>query len=391
MTPTNPFEDLSPAALHERRSEKWAVYPPDVLPAFVAETDFPVPPPVRDALQKALDRGDTGYAWPGAVAPAFAAFVHRRFQWELPPERVFEVPDVMAGVTQALHVLTQPGAGIVINPPVYAPFFETIRSCGRGCVEVPLVRASDGRWDLDFHGLERAFAAGAQAYLVCSPHNPVGRVWSGEQIERIAQLAAYYNVAVIADEIHAPLTMPGVNFTPFLGVPGRRRSVALMSASKAWNIAALKCGVLAACADVAADVSARLRSIPTEIEARVGHWGALASVAAFQHGDAWLDEERAHLQQNSILLQSLLSEQIPQARFVPPEATYLAWIDCSALGIEGDPANYFLERGRVALERGSKFGTGGEQYVRLNFGTSSAILREIVVRMSTAFVGRHKV
>lgn len=359
------------------------MYPPDVLPAFVAETDFPVPPPIRAALLDALDCGDTGYAWPGAVAPAFTAFTRRRFHWELPADRVFEVPDVMSGVAQALYVLTEPGAGVVVNPPVYAPFFETVRSAGRRCAEIPLLRASDGRWDLDFENLERAFADGAQAYLLCNPHNPVGRVWNKEQIERIARMAAQYNVAVIADEIHAPLVMPGIEFAPFLADPGRRRSVSLMSASKAWNIAGLKCGVLAASADIVHDVKARLRSIPTEIEARVGHWGALATAAAFEHGDEWLDRERAHLQKNSALLETLLREHVPQARFAPPEATYLAWIDCSALPIDGDPAKYFLARGRVALERGSKFGTGGEKYVRLNFGTSSAILREIVDRMAT--------
>lgn len=355
-----------------------------MLPAFVAETDFPVPPAIRAALDAALDCGDTGYAWPGMVAPAFAGFARRRFDWQIDEQCIFEVPDVMAGVAQALHVLTEPGAGVVVNPPVYAPFFETIRSSQRKCVEVPLMRAAAGKWDLDFEGLERAFASGAQAYLLCSPHNPVGRVWSAGQLQQIAQLATRYNVAVIADEIHAPLTMPGIAFTPFLREGGRARSVSLVSASKAWNIAGLKCGILVASPDTAAGVKARLRSIPTEIEARVGHLGALATAAAFERGDTWLDEECAHLHKNAMLLQALLAEQLPAAHFVLPEATYLAWIDCSALGIDGDPTRYFLERGRVALERGTKFGTGGEQYVRLNFGTSSEILRDIVARMAAA-------
>ncbi len=354
-----------------------------MLPAFVAETDFPVPPAIRSAIDAALDCGDTGYAWPGSVAPAFAGFTRRRFGWEPDPQTIFEVPDVMAGVAQALQVLTEPGAGVVVNPPVYAPFFETIRTSHRRCVEAPLLRDAAGRWDLDFEKLEEAFTAGARAYLLCSPHNPVGRVWTGEQIERIAQLATRYNVAVIADEIHAPLTMPGIAFTPFLQGGGRARAVSLISASKAWNIAGLKCGVLAASPDIAAAVKARLRSIPTEIEARVGHFGSLATAAAFEHGDAWLDEECAHLRKNALLLESLLREHIPAARFVSPQATYLAWIDCSALGMD-EPAKHFLTRGRVALERGNKFGTGGAQHVRLNFGTSSTILREIVARMARA-------
>lgn len=380
------FEDLSIGALRRRKSEKWAAYPPDVLPAFVAETDFALAAPVRATLDAALDAGDTGYAFPGELPAAFAEFAAGRFEWSVDPARVFQVPDVMAGVAQALHVLTAPGSGVVVNPPVYAPFFETIRSIGRTVVEAPLKQSLGGRWDLDYDVLEREFARGAQAYLLCSPHNPVGRVWSHDELHRIAGLASSYGVAVVSDEIHAPLTMPGITFVPFQRIAGETvRSVAVTSASKAWNIAGLKCAVVIAGAeDVREALDARLKIIPTEIEARVGHLGVHASIAAFRHGGEWLDALRAHLDRNRALLGDLLREHIPAARYEPPEATYLGWVDCSELALDTEPAKFFLQRGRVALERGVKFGTGGTGHVRINFGTSSAILRTIVERMSTA-------
>lgn len=378
--------DLPLERLRERRSEKWRAYAPDVLPAWVAEMDCEFAPPVREALLRAVDLSDTGYAWPGELPDAFAQFARTEFGWLVEPSRVFMVPDVMAGIAQALQVFTQPGAGVVINPPVYAPFFEVLRTQNRTAVHVPMQRDEEGRWMLDFAGLEAAFAQGAKAYVLCSPHNPVGRVWSDADIAAICDLAERYDVAVIADEIHAPLTLPGSTFVPLLRkAPDRVPCVSVMSASKAWNLAGLKCAVVIAGSDDVRDAMRKhLDSVPTEIASRVGHFGVQASIAAFRDGRDWLHELRAYLAGNRELLMQLLNEHIPQVRCAAPEATYLAWIDCSALEISGEPARYFRERGRVALEPGFKYGTGGERYVRLNFGTSSEILGEIVARMARA-------
>lgn len=385
MTSDSLFE-LPLEVLRERTSEKWRAFPADILPAFVAETDFAVPPAVRAAVEHALDVGDTGYAWPGELRRAFATFASTEFSWDIDTHRIFQVPDVMSGVAQALLALTPPQSGVVINPPVYAPFFEVLKTIGRARVEVPLLRDESGRWELDVSALERAFADGAKAYLLCSPHNPVGRVWSEADIRRIYDLAAHYDVAIVADEIHAPITLPGTTFVPFLRQsPRALRCVSVMSASKAWNIAGLKCAVMIAGSDEVRETLRRhLHAIPTEIEARVGHLGVQASIAAFHDADAWLTGLRSYLDGNRTLLLELLGDQLPGARCVAPEATYLAWIDCSALRIDGEPAQHFRERGRVALEPGTKFGTGGEHYVRLNFGTSRSILRDIVERMRTA-------
>jgi cysteine-S-conjugate beta-lyase len=372
--------------LRRRTSEKWRSFPDDVLPAFVAEMDFDLAPPVAAALREAIDAGDCGYACVRELRPIFCEYASRALSLRLDSHHVFTVPDVMAGVAQALHVLTPPASAIAINPPVYPPFFEVLRSSGREIVEVPLVADDLGTWRIDLDGLERAFAAGARGYLLCSPHNPVGRVWSAGELRAIASLAKRYRVAVIADEIHAPLTMPGAPFSSFLSCVDEMQScVALFSASKAWNVPGLKCAVaVAGNGAVRTALAKRLKEIPTEIASRVGHLGVIASIAAFREGGAWLDGLRTHLDANRRLLSTLLRERLPKARWTPPEATYLAWIDCKALDLGEDPARRFLEYGRVALEPGHRFGTGGASYVRLNFGTSPAIVTEIVDRMASA-------
>jgi cystathionine beta-lyase len=378
--------DVSLERLRRRTSEKWAAYPPDVLPVWVAEMDCSVPPAVREALERAIDLGDTGYAYFGELPAAFCDFARAEFGWAVPENRVFQVPDVMAGVAQALLALTQRGDRVVINPPVYAPFFEVLNTIERHAVHVPLVRDEQRRWHLDFDGLEAAFAAGAKAYLLCSPHNPVARVWSDEDVQRICELAEQYGVVIVADEIHAQLTLPGSTFVPLLSKASERmRCVSVMSASKAWNLAGLKCALTIAGSDeVCERLTAHFDALPTEILSRVGHFGVHASIAAFRDGRDWLHEIVAELGRNRTLLVELLREHFPQVYCDPPEATYLAWLDCSGLGLPDEPARYFLERGRVALEPGAKFGTGGEGYVRFNFGTSSDILREAVQRMRTA-------
>lgn len=386
---TSSFDDVSLEQLRQRKSEKWSTYPPDVLPAFVAEMDFALAPPVSDALHRAIDLGDCGYASIDELGSSFQGFAAERFNWNVDSRSVFAIPDIMAGVTESLRTLTAAGAGVVINPPVYPPFFEVIRAAGRDVVEVPLA-CTDERWTIDFEALERAFAGGAQAYLLCSPHNPVGRVWSADELTRIAELADAYGVAVISDEVHAPLTMPAIEHVPFLRIArGNRRCVVLTSASKAWNIAGLKCAlIVTGSEDVRTAVRARLKATPTETRWRIGHLGSLGNLAAFRDGGVWLDELRAHLDGNRSLLTALLRQHIPGAHYIEPEASYLAWIDCSDLSLGPDPAAHFLARGRVALEAGYKFGKQGEQYVRLNMGTSSAILTEIVNRMAAALIIR---
>ena len=228
--------------LRRRRSAKWQVFPDDVLPLPVAEHDFDLAPPVADALRAAVDRSDTGYAVAAPVlGEALAGFAARRWSWEVDPAAVSPVADVGVGAVELLRVLTRPGDRVLISPPVYPPFFTWVPEAGRQLVEVPLAR-TDAGYRLDLAALERAFAQHPAAYVLCSPHNPVGRVHSPDELAALVELARRYDVVLVSDEIHAPLVLPGATFTPLLTVPGAADvAVSLVSASKAFNLAGLKC------------------------------------------------------------------------------------------------------------------------------------------------------
>jgi cystathionine beta-lyase len=378
----DPFDDVSLELLRLRHSAKWVKYPPDVLPAWVAEMDFALALPIREALLAAVSRDDTGYPDATKLGPSFARFSSERLGWEVDPERVRTVADIMSGVIELLRVLTAPGDGVVINPPVYPPFFRTIRELGRAVVEVPLARAGDG-WKLDLDGLEAVFAAGARAYLMSQPHNPTGTSFERAELEAVARLASLHGVTVISDEVHAPMTMPGGTHVSYLAVEGAQADgVAVASASKAWNLAGLKCAVVVS---ASAEMHERLEEkLPKHLAFHAGHLGVLATIAAFDHGGEWLDALVAHLDRNRLLLSELLAEHLPGVGYVPPQAGYLAWLDCRELGLGDDPAEAFLERGRVALSPGPTFGEPGHGFARLNFGTSSALVEEAVRRMATA-------
>ena len=387
----NGFEDLDLDRLRRRRSEKWQLHPPDVLPAFIAEMDYDLAEPVAAALRAAVDLDDCGYATRDGIGESFAAFAAARHGWTVDPGRVHLIPDVMAGFDAVLALATEPGDGVVINPPVYPPFFQHIGFARRRVVEVPLVRADDpagpaGRWELDFAGLEAAFAAGARAYLLCSPHNPTGRVFSPADLGRIASLAEQYGVLVLADEIHAPLTLPGARHTPFVSLGGAaaEHGVTLASASKAFNVAGLKGAVAVAGSAAMERLLARL---PASCQYGAGLFGVLASLAAWDSGADWLDALLGQLDHARTEFGRLLGERLPGAVYTPPEASYLAWVDCAGLGLGPEPAAVFLDRGRVALGRGLDFGAPGDGFVRVTIGTSSALLASIADRMAAAVDG----
>jgi cystathionine beta-lyase len=379
----DPFDDVSLELLRTRRSAKWTKYTPDVLPAWVAELDFALALPIREVLQTAVARDDTGYADYGRLGEAYAGFAGTRFGWQVDPERVRLVADIMSAVAELVRTLVEPGNGVVVNPPVYPPFFLAVREVGRTVVEVPLLETGEGS-QLDLDGLEQAFAAGAQAYLLCHPHNPTGTSFPRGQLEAVAELAAAHEVVVIADEVHAPMTMAGAEHVPFLSIGDAvtENGLALVSASKAWNLAGLKCAQIVTASDT---MHERLqKELPSHLSFHAGHFGVLANIAAYEHGGEWLDALVRHLERNRAAISTLLAEHLPGVGYTPPEAGYLAWLDCRALELGDDPAAVFLERGRVALSPGPPFGAEGKGFARLNFGTSSALLEEAVRRMAAA-------
>jgi cystathionine beta-lyase len=381
-----PLRALPLDELRQRSSSKWRTYPADILPLFVAETDFPLAPAISAALERAVRLGDTGYTPPDpGIARAFAGFAERRFGWTVDPTRVRTTGDVMIGVVELLRAVTSPGDRVVITPPVYPPFFDTVIEAGAEVERVPLVPPSPddagGRWRLDLPGIEAALASGARAVLLCNPHNPTGTVHTRDDLAELARIAARHGAAVVSDEIHSPLVHPGVRFTPFLDASeeAARIGYAVTSASKAFNLAGLKCALM-----VTADerTAAVVKALPWEVEWRTGLFGALAGIAAFSpESDEWLDGLHAALDDNRRLLADLLAEHVPAARYRIPDAGFLAWVDLTELGWGDNPAAKIRREAKVAFHVGPYFGTEGAGHVRINFGCSPEVLREAVERV----------
>ena len=376
-----PVDEL--AVLRRRRSAKWRTYPADVLPLTISETDFPVAEPIAEVLREAVSRSDTGYAMPvPELGEAVAGFAAARWGWRLEPGPVTAVTDVSTGCAGLLRACCGPGDAVVISPPVYPPFFDWVAEVGARLIEAPLRRDASGIWRLDLDAVRDAFPARPAAYLLCSPHNPVGRVHDRGELEALVQLAHEYGVRVISNEIHAPLVLEGAAFTPFLTLPGADEiAVSLLSASKAWNLAGLKCAAIVAGSPA---MQAVVGKLPPDGRWRIGHFGVLATVTALTMGQAWLDALLATLSLRRRQLGDLIAAQLPAVRWQPPQATYLAWLDCRRIGPGDQPRELFLSRGGVALEPGPRFGTPGPGFVRLNFGTSEAVLAMAIERMASA-------
>jgi cystathionine beta-lyase len=378
--PELPVDPL--AVLRKRRSAKWQTYPADVLPLTVAEMDFALAEPVAEALREAVERSDAGYAMPvPELGRALTSFAGSRWGWDIDPASVTAVTDVGVGVVELLRLLARPGDAVVISPPVYPPFFDWVPEAGARLLEVPLAHGAAG-WRLDLTALENAFAAHPAAYVLCNPHNPVGRVHTAGELAALARLAHAHGVTIISDEIHGPLVLPGATFTPLLTVPRAAEvAVSVLSASKAWNLAGLKCAAVVTAAPRMAALPGRF---PADTRWRVGHLGVMAAVAAFTAGEPWLDQLLATLGRRRARLAELLRQRLPMLAWDPPEATFLAWLDCAALGPDDQARELFLDRGHVALEPGLRFGAVGRGHVRLNFATSTDILDQATARMAAA-------
>ena len=320
----------------------------------------------------------------GRLGEAFAQFAAGRLGWEPDPALMFAIPDVMTGISEVVDALVPPGAGIVVNPPVYPPFRFRFGYHGRHIIDAPLARGPDGRYLLDPDAIEAALSRpDAAAYLLASPHNPTGNVWSRADLEMVADACHRHGAMLLVDEIHSPLVLPGARFVPFLSlgheIARSPSTFAFTSASKAWNIPGLKCGLAVA----ASPAGAKL--LTERWEALLcGHLGVLGSIAAFTGGLAWLDAALAQLDENRVLLSRLLAEYLPGVGYAAPQASFLAWLDCRDLGLGDDPAAVFLDRGKVALSPGPDFGTEGHGFARLNMGTSPELLEETVRRIASA-------
>jgi cystathionine beta-lyase len=367
-----PIEADSLAQLRKRKSAKWRAFPADVLPLPVAEMDFQISDSIKKVLHDLVDRSDLGYLASVPELPeAFAAFAKRRWNWILEPEHVHLGTDVGVVIVEILRLLGKPGDRVVITTPVYPAFAYWINEVHMEVDERPLVE-ENGNWRLDFVAIEKAFASGAKFFLMSSPHNPLGLIYEKEDLSKLAELAKAYNVIIISDEIHAPLTFTSGKFVPFLTVSDTAREVGITvtSASKSWNLAGLKCGFFYTQSEKLREA---LAPLAIGIHHRASITGAFGMVAAFNDSDAWLDSVIARLELNKKLLDELVSGT--PLKVSNPHNSYLSWIDFRATDLGEDPAAVILERAKIAVNSGLAFGEPGKGFVRLNFGTSPEILQ----------------
>ncbi len=381
-----PF-DLDLATLRGRRSAKWTAYPADILPLHVAEMDVALAGPIAATLHNAIDAFDTGYAGdPSELVMAFTGFANRRWTWEVDAEHVRLCSDVAAGVTEVLRLLVSPGDRVVLMPPVYPPFWQWIKAAQAVPVEVPLLEPDSGG-RIDLARIERALASGVRVILLCHPHNPTGSVHQVDDLRVLAGLASQHGAIVLSDEIHSPLTHAGRQFHPYLSVSqaAADSGIAFHSASKAWNLAGLKCALIVTAAPMNRAV---LDGLPHEMHWSVGHLGMLSSAAAYGSGEPWLKGLVHAVERNVTTLADLVTTRLPEVRFAPPQAGFLGWLDCRRLGFGVDPATIFRNDGRVALASGSDFGAPGDGHVRLNLACAPALLDEATKRMAEVVSAR---
>jgi cystathionine beta-lyase len=379
------LDALRVADLRSSKRIKWQLFGDEVLPAWVADMDFPVAPPIQRAIQELVHANDFGYhlvPLSPALREALVARMQERFAWSVAPGSVLPLVNVVQGLDACVLLHSRPGEGAIVQTPIYPPFLKAVERSGRRLVENPLVRGAE-RFEIDFDRLRASIDPQTRLLMLCNPHNPSGRVFERTELLILGELALEHDLVVVSDEIHADLTYPGHQHLPFaaLGPELERRTITLTSATKAFNLAGLPCAFAIFGSD---ELMKPFRQLPPHV---LGHCGIVddaATHAAWTQGQPWLDEVLAYLLENRDLMLDFLARELPGIGVFAPEATYLAWLDCRELGLPNDPFEFFLKQARVAMNRGSDFGSPGEGFVRLNFATSQSILREILERMARA-------
>ncbi len=383
MPTTAQIVDLDDDELRRRGGLKWTYPPQDVLPAWVAEIDVAPDPVVQAAVADAVAGGLTGYPPHDAttgVPQAFSTYAQQQWTWHVDPARVVLTQDVMHGVQLALSVLCE-DAPVVVPTPTYPPFLDVVPLARRELVAVPLDPAAEVA-ALDLERVDAALAAGARTVLLCNPHNPWGRVFRREELLALLDLVQRHGARVVSDEIHAGVILPGSVHVPFATLPGAAElTTTLVSASKAWNLPALKCAQLVTGSAVD---TATLRRLPMVANHGTSALGIVAALAAYTGGQPWLDAWVERVGQTQAAFACGVAERLPLARLRPVEATYLAWLDVRAYGRD-DPAGVALREGRVMVNDGRTFGPGGEGHVRVNLGTSLERVERIIDRLVAAF------
>lgn len=379
------FDDLDIEQLRRRRGKKWQTFAADVLPAWVADMDFPPAPVIQQRLQQIISDGDLGYPHDDHADRLVNLLVkrcHDRFRWSVDPERVELIADVVQGVKICLQLFSRPGEGVAILTPIYPPFLHVTTSMERRADCHTLV-ANGGGFEIDWEHLESTIHPDTRILLLCHPHNPTGRVFTRAELNRLGELAIKHDWVVVSDEIHSDLVFDGREYVPFASLSPEiaSRTVTLLSASKSFNIAGLRCAMMVFGSEV---LQQSYRTGPRLTRGAMSSLGLHATEVAWTECDDWLAELVDYLAGNRAIIRDFLAEQIPAMRFHAPEATYLAWLDCRELAAGDALWQTILDRGRLAVNDGREFGPGGYGHVRLNFATSRTILNEALQRLKLA-------
>ena len=365
-------------------SVKWNFYPRDVLPMWVADMDVRSPQPVIDALQR---RGSTGvFGYPLDLPDLKEAIVRRmeeRYGWSVASEDILLVPGVVSGFNLAAQAFTPPGSSLIVQTPVYPPFLLAAENAGARGIHSDLILQADDSYAIDFNAFEHDLELDTRVFILCNPHNPVGRVFTREELEKLGEICLRHNVIIISDEIHSDLVYPGHHHIPIASLSPEleANTVTLIAPSKTYNIAGLNCAVMI-CTDP--EKRQRLEKAQRGILGHVNLMGQAAALAAYTGGQDWLDQLLGELEENRDLLFEFIQQRLPGIRMSKPEGTYLAWLDCHALHLPSDPYHFFLEKAKVAMNDGREFGKAGEGFLRLNFGCSQRMLMEALMRMENA-------
>lgn len=381
------FDALDEEWLRHKPGIKWRRFGEGVLPAWVADMDFPIPPVVREALVEVVEGGDLGYPdWRGGspLREAFAARMAARYGWEPDPGRVRELTDIIQGLQLSLHLASAPGDAVAIHTPSYPPFLSSIEAMGRRLVPLPMEDTPAG-WRFDAARAEAAIAeARCRVLVLVNPHNPTGRVFTREELVALAEIAERHDLVVVSDEVHAELAFSPQVHVPFAGIDSAvaRRTITLTSATKAFNLAGIRCAVAHLGPD---EVLAAREAAPSELFGQPSNLSVAATLAAWQRGGPWAAAVLEYLQANRDVLAEGIAAGLPSVGHHRPEGTYLAWLDVRPLDLGPDPAARVLERAKVAVGRGRDFGPGGEGFIRVNFATSRPLLSEILARLTGAF------
>lgn len=358
----------------------------DLLPMWVADMDFLAPPEVVDRVREVADHGIYGYSeMPESYYEAIIDWAGRRYGVELTPERITYTPGVITGLNIAIQRFTIPGDSVIIQPPVYPPFYAAVRNNGRKVIENRLI--DDGhRFSMDLEGLEAAIEPRTRMIVLCSPHNPVGRVWSAEELEGVARIAERHDLIVFSDEIHADIVYGDRSHLPFASLSPEvaQRTITGFAPSKTFNIAGLKASV----------ITSENASFMGEFEQmQINTFGlynanifAIAALeASYRYGEAWLEALLAYLEENAEEATRLIQGEIPGVRAYRPEGTFLLWLDFRELGLDQEQLRQLVFcNAKVGLNDGPSFGSVGQGYMRMNFGCPRSLLREGLSRLKEA-------